>query len=216
MNKYLTAIISFFAGVILGSFCSYKVTKTIQTKTAQEQIDSVVKSFTEKYNGPLGKNTDEKVSVNTDTDTTPDNRKVQPAFNDNVKKEYHDYAAPYKPKNGIEPKEVVSTTEDKKNATKSEKTEQSKIYVLTPEEFTSSEMPTKTLYYFADDVLADENDDIISCPSDYIGDALMHIGEYLDDSVFVRNEVLGTDYEVIICPEAFHTSLHKHYYDETK
>ena len=73
-----------------------------------------------------------------------------------------------------------------------------KPYVIAPEEFEENDYDTVTLFYFEDDVVTDEQHNIIDNIDELIGDdALNHFGEYEDDSVFVRNDVTKTDYEIL-------------------
>ena len=79
-------------------------------------------------------------------------------------------------------------------------------YVISPEEFGESELPSESLTYWADGVVTDEancvmdEDDI----EETIGsDALNHFGEYEDDSVFVRNETLDKEYEILMDTRRF-------------
>ena len=72
-------------------------------------------------------------------------------------------------------------------------------YVITPEEFSENfEYDTVDITYFADGVLADENNEPIEDIENTIGnDAVRHFGEYEPDSVYVRNERLKCDYEIL-------------------
>lgn len=73
-----------------------------------------------------------------------------------------------------------------------------KPYVIEPGEFDENDYDTVTLFYFEDDVVTDEQHNIIDNIDELIGDdALNHFGEYEDDSVFVRNDVTKTDYEIL-------------------
>ena len=75
-----------------------------------------------------------------------------------------------------------------------------KPYVITPDEFGDIyEYDTITLHYFADKVLADEDDEIITNVDEIIGrDSLTHFGEYEPDSVYVRNDEMKADYEILL------------------
>lgn len=70
-------------------------------------------------------------------------------------------------------------------------------YVIAPEEFGEFGNTIKTLTYYSDLVLADEDYDIINEPENVIGDALTHFGEYEDDAVYVRDENAEIDYEIL-------------------
>ena len=71
-------------------------------------------------------------------------------------------------------------------------------HVIPPEEFGEKDgYDTITLVYFADGVLTDDDNH----PVDDVGivgeDSLTHFGEYEDDSVFVRNDGLKCDFEIL-------------------
>ena len=80
-------------------------------------------------------------------------------------------------------------------------------YIITPEQFGEySEYGTKTLTYYADNVLTDEIDNPITSEEmeTMIGpDALDHFGEYEDDSVYIRDEMNEMDYEILKSEKTF-------------
>ena len=80
-------------------------------------------------------------------------------------------------------------------------------YVITPEQFGEyDEYGTKTLTYYADNVLTDEIDNPITSGEmeTMIGpDALDHFGEYEDDSVYIRDEMNEMDYEILKSEKMF-------------
>ena len=58
---------------------------------------------------------------------------------------------------------------------------------------------TFSLSYYSDGVVADDNDDLVDDVDEVIGlESLKHFGEYEDDSVFVRNDRLKCDYEILL------------------
>jgi hypothetical protein len=75
--------------------------------------------------------------------------------------------------------------------------------IITSEQFADEHLDFDkvTLYYYdEDDTLTNENEEIISDPALLIGEeALVKFGEnpYDDDTVYVRNERFGADYEII-------------------
>ena len=73
-------------------------------------------------------------------------------------------------------------------------------YVIPPEQFGDNEEHEQiSLTYYADGVLADENDEVIEDVEDAVGiNSLNHFGEYEDDSVFVRNDARKCDYEILL------------------
>lgn len=88
----------------------------------------------------------------------------------------------------------------KTNEKREEEDEMDKPYIITPEEFSDSDYFTETLSYWADGVVTDIDDEPLTDDQieDLIGeDSLSHFGEYEDDSVFVRNDRLRIDYEIL-------------------
>lgn len=80
-----------------------------------------------------------------------------------------------------------------------------KPYVISPDEY--GEIDDYDLYsytYYADKVLADENNEPIEDVDQRIGlESLNHFGEYGDDSVYVRNDKLRADYEILLDNEKY-------------
>jgi hypothetical protein len=78
--------------------------------------------------------------------------------------------------------------------------------VITPAEFGEFGYPTSSLTYYADGVLEDEYFDVIPYEDidNMIGlESLTHFGEFEDDSVFVRNDRLETDFEILRDPRNY-------------
>ena len=73
------------------------------------------------------------------------------------------------------------------------------IYTIAPDEFGEDEENYEqvSLMFYADDVLCDENDEVMEDRENYIGDALNHFGEWEPDAVYVRNELLHIEYEIL-------------------
>ena len=71
-------------------------------------------------------------------------------------------------------------------------------YVISSDEFGFFEdFETITLTYYADDILADDQDRIIEDKESIIGrDALSRLTNTDDETVYVRNEKLKVDYEI--------------------
>lgn len=77
-----------------------------------------------------------------------------------------------------------------------------KPYVISPDEFGEMEdedYDKVSVTYYADGVLADEYDEVVENVDEIVGEeSLTHFGEYEDDSVFVRNDKLKCDYEILL------------------
>ena len=86
--------------------------------------------------------------------------------------------------------------------------------MIPPEKFGEDEEYMQiSLSYYADKVVADEDDKIIHDIEGTIGfDSLNHFGEYEDDSVYVQNNRLKCYYEILIDERAYSEVLDKHPY----
>lgn len=71
--------------------------------------------------------------------------------------------------------------------------------VISPYEFGElDDYHTIELTYYTDDILEDEDYNIVTDRDELIGpSALDTFGEYEDDSVFVRNDRLRTDFQIL-------------------
>lgn len=91
------------------------------------------------------------------------------------------------------------------NIAKEEEPIMAKPYVISPEEFGEADYPTESLTYYADGILTDDRNNIIEDVERMVGmESLNHFGEYEDDSVFVRNDELRTDYEILLDNQRFY------------
>ena len=101
--------------------------------------------------------------------------------------------APEKPK-----KEQPKTEAQKDKYKANHEEEEGNPHVITPEEFGENNHYDRiTLTYYADHVLADENDEVIRDVEETIGfGSLNHFGEYEADIVYVQNDILKCYYEI--------------------
>lgn len=88
---------------------------------------------------------------------------------------------------------------------KKEEDHEDRPYVISPEEFAEIEdYETTSLYYFSDEVLTYLSGEVVEDVDEIVGtESLTHFGEYEDDSVFVRNDRLKTDYEILRDPTRY-------------
>lgn len=70
-------------------------------------------------------------------------------------------------------------------------------YIISPEEFGENDYEEVSLNYYADGVITDDQDYVVEDTSVIGIDPAEHFGEYEDDSVFVRNDELKIDYEIL-------------------
>lgn len=89
-------------------------------------------------------------------------------------------------------------------------------YVIAPEEFGDiDDYERISLTYYSDKVLTDEDDELIEDVDDIVGlDSLNTFGQYEDDSVYVRNDRLKCDYEILLDERDYSDIARKPYQTE--
>lgn len=193
MNK-ATNLVIFAAGVGVGAIAAIVLTKRKYELMVQEELDSIKKAFS------VNKTEDEKISSEPEEDEalhTENEMKEKPSLIEYAKKiseeeKYINYSSM------SEEKETeTETTENVEEPSE----DTNKPYVIEPDDFdTIDGYSTVSLtWYDGDNLLADDNDEVIVDVEDVIGfESLNHFGDYEDDCVFVRNDRLKIDYEVLL------------------
>lgn len=179
MNKLI--FVSFLAGVAAGSGVTYLLVNKKAEARAQEDIDSVKEYFARREAKLV-----EKADKLAEKATPKTTEKPE------LSKYYKDAVKAFK--------RYSSKSERASNEEEETMEVSNKPYVITPDVFMNNdEYDTISLTYYADGVLADEYDEQIIDVEGTIGeDSLEHFGEYEDDSVFVRNDALKVDYEILL------------------
>ena len=180
-----TSYISFVMGVAIGSLATWYCVRKKYELIAQEEIDSVKEVFSRKFveEEPYTGEKEEEVRAKEKPDIIkkPDIMEYASKINDAKYTSYNTYS----------------------KLREEEEKEEKKIkpYVIPPEEFGEKEdegYVQISLTYYADHILTDDMDQIIEDVDSLIGfDSLTHFGEYEDDSVFVRNDRLKRDFEIL-------------------
>lgn len=184
MNKilYLT---TFATGAIIGSFATWKYVKTKYEKIAQEEIDSVKETI-------LG-----------------EKRKMKDNHDSNNEKREDESMKKYEVKSSIEDIETEHTDygaygskDSTKYVTKAEREAAAKIgekpYIISEEDFGDGSMNSiESLTYHSDGVLVDAFDEIVSDIEGLIGQEAKERLEDGDTSVYVRDNNLEIDYEIV-------------------
>lgn len=180
MNNVLSASLFFISGAAVASFITYKLVEKKFKDLADEEIESVREVYERKIK-KLNPDENEKEKnkqkgITAKILITDDETKINPyssLVNDlgysNNKKEEEDMA------------------------------EENNIEVIPPEDFGEYGFKCESLTYYKDRVLTFDNDEKITNIEKYVGpDALNTFGEYEDDSVFVRNHGMKTDFEILL------------------
>lgn len=177
-------LVMFIAGATVGSAATWCYVKKKYEKIAQEEIDSVKEVFAKKE------------GYSQEKEVAKVGEEVIRGFNDGVrmaadqakeKPNIAEYASLIHKYGG----DVIG---EKETAVK-----ENYPYVISPEEFGEfDDYERVSLTYYADGILADDNDESVDDVEALVGEALNHFGEYEDDSVFVRCDERRCDYEILL------------------
>lgn len=172
----------FMIGAVAGSICTWLLLRRKYELIAQEEINSVkatysVRGGSFKAVNPFSEDCHKNIKESADDSQEEEDLKKYAAI---IQEEgYVDYSR-------ITRERGAGTVK--------------KPYVISPEEFGEfEEYEQISLTYYADKVLTDEDNEKVDKVEEIIGEeSLTHFGEYEDDSVFVRNERLKIDYEILL------------------
>lgn len=165
-------VLIFVLGAATGSVITWKLVEQKYKKIADEEIASVKERF-------KNRDKEEKEEEKSELDTTEEND------TDIEIKKYKDIAINYT----VDDYAVEVVEEDFSTVAP---------FVISPDEFGEKiGYETKSWTYYADNVLADEDDQIVGDYETIIGDGLKHFGDFDDDSVYIRNDNEECDYEIL-------------------
>lgn len=186
MNSTLSKILIFTAGAAIGSAVTWKLVKTKYEQIAQEEINSVREALG--YEDVQ----DEEPEIS-HIEKKPDIQELVTKLKEN---EYTDYSE-------------TAPIEKKK-----EGDSMSKPRVIPPEEFDEIDSyGTVSLTCYADKVVTINNveqncEELLEDVDGTIGlDSLNHFGEFEEDSVFVRNDELRCDFEILYDPRRYSDTI---------
>ena len=187
-------VFSFLAGAGIGSLVTWKMLRDEYERRTQEEIDSVKEVFARRHSERTERTEKEQ------NDISEAKAKAEAA---REKPSITEYAAKLQEQGYVDYSSV--SKENKDNATKEENNEEeeeeqvSRPYVISPDEFGEVQgYDAISLTYFADGVLTDDGNEPVEDVDDVVGsDFADHFGEYEDDSVFIRNDRLEADYEIL-------------------
>ena len=165
-----TGFAMFLAGATVGAAATWLCLRRYYEQITQEEIDSVKAAFAERK------------PVNTNI------AKLKP--------DLVNYAAK------LQEEGYTNYTEHSKKNTEGKKDDPTpnEPYVISPDNYGENDNYTQIslVYYAGDGVLADDEDEVVEDIEATVGeDFAEHFGEYEDDSVFIRNDRLRCDYEIL-------------------
>ena len=186
MKSKLINVFLFTAGAAIGSAVTWKFLKTKYEYIAQAEIDSVKEAF---------------AKLNVAKDTDEDSEECNTEDEDNGPPEELDGEDPQD--HMLRLYEYEAKLQRLKYASVGDRQEGGgepvilAPYVISPDDFGEGDYETSMLTYYVDGVLEDDYWNVIKNPEDIVGSEFMnHFDEYVEDTVFIRNEELHTDYEI--------------------
>ena len=177
-----TGFVMFVLGAAIGSIVTWQYTRKKYEQIAQEEIDSVKEIFSRRESAA-------------DVEITAPKPQTAKIGKPEEKPDITEYAARLE-RDGYTNYSNVGAEQKKEE----QETMEIKPYVISPEEFGEFEDYERiSLSYYVDQVLADEDDEKVDDVDNVVGlESLTHFGEFEDDSVFVRNDRLKCDYEILL------------------
>lgn len=188
MNTNFKIFTAFVLGAAAGSVVVWKYAEKKYNTIIVEEINSLRGLKTKE--API--EPDEEVDI---IETTPAVKVKNPLkYEDRLKKtNYTAYT-----KTIIPPVTPVEPEKEEEKKPMNEKAVIKEPYVVSPDDFgENKEYDVISLTYYADGVLADDQDSMIKDVNNTIGgSALSTFGQYEEDSVFVQNDKLNCYYEI--------------------
>lgn len=182
MKSKVINVLMFAAGAAIGSVVTWKVVKARYERIVQEELESIRETFT-----VVGSDEDQDQTEESDEEGQECSGQINWAELEDLDEEDDDKAQ--------YAKIVKNYTNEKGGAIMTTK----EPYVISPYDFGElDDYHQIELTYYADGILEDEEYHIVTDAEKLIGPkALFTFGEYEDDSVFVRNEHLMTDFQIL-------------------
>lgn len=194
MNKAI-GFVAFTAGAVLGSAITWYYAKKKYEQITREEIESVKEVFTKNSN------------IRKEDVFEPENSVLKKAEMAREKPNVAEYAKKLSKEGYTNYSNSDILTEDGEEVSDDPGQEPGKYfgdpdaepYVIPPEQFAElDDYDQISLTYYADHILADDNDQLLEDVEGTVGfESLTHFGEYEDDSVYVRNDRLKIDYEIL-------------------
>lgn len=181
MNRdLLSKMLIFVTGAGVGSAVAYKLLKTKYDKLIQEEIDSVKEAFSRDV-----------------SDGSVDGKDIESnGWSEKNRKDNLETVKDVISQNGY----VTKSTGKEEKGEEVEKVEGNTPYIISPAEFGECDYGVISLDYYTDGVIVDSCGDIIENVDELLGDDFAaHFGDYEEDpdTVYVRNDGLEIDYEIL-------------------
>lgn len=188
MKSKFINVLMFATGAAVGSLVTWKIVKDRYERAIEEEIESVKEAFIEMY-------ADQDAQDDTNT-------------SDDEEHQYDGRQINWEDLEDLDPEELGDSPDDNEyrrlvnnynNRKGGGEDMAKKVRVISPYDFdTLDDYKVVELTYYSDGILEDEDGDIVEDVEELIGtDALDTFGDYEDDSVFVRNDYLMRDIQIL-------------------
>lgn len=198
MNSNIINVLVFTAGAAIGSAVTWKFLKDKYEKIVQEEIKSVKEVFADRFSDSSVEPSSEESDDEIEEDPLSDYRKIN--WDDLEDLDPSELEEEYQAEEADKAEyEYLSNIYKEGGADNMPSSEPREPYIIEPIEFGELDgYKTFELTYYEDGILEDEDYEIVRNPEEILGpDALGSFGEYEDDSVFVRNERLRADFQIL-------------------
>ena len=181
MNRKLSNVLLFTAGVAVGSLVTWRY-----FKSKYEVVEDEIEEKTEETEGE---------TETEDEDEDPEVSESKMSYKKPPLKEYVKMVED----NGYVPKTHMEEVEEEVTNGEWDNKDVYEPFIIRPDEYGEIHAyETLSLNYYADGVLTDELDNPIEDVESLVpADFADHFGEYEDDVVHVRNDNLECDYEIL-------------------
>ena len=183
MNNTLNKIMIFSAGAAIGSVVTWKVLKTKYEQIIREEVESVREAF--EVDKTKGESTEELDGDLEELDNEEEIGEPSPM---------EQYKSTIKGAKYLAEHDDLLHEEEVYN-------NMDKPYVISPDDYGDPDVgyDTESLdYYEGDGVLTDSFGEIVENVDELVGrDFANHFGDYEKDSVFIRNDEMEVDYEIL-------------------
>lgn len=198
MKCVIVGVVSLVSGAVIGYFVGTKITAKKYKDLADKEVESVKSSLEAYYKGKLEGLGPKDIKVSSESKKKDDKPQKK---NNLMDKDSIDYE-----KLKEERKEYVQYVKNytSDTAVKEGKPEEiaSKIglpYIISDTEYAEGTYNSQTLHWYRDGVLCDDEFNVIKDVRGTVGnEALNSFGVYQEDAVYVRNDNLEVDYEILL------------------
>ncbi len=194
MNATIKDVLIFAAGALVGSAAAYKITKDIYERRNQEDYEAIKEWYVNRENERIKRAEKLAKELGVPDHKTEIEQKAKDISNTKGYVDYSKISEPVKPE-VIKPKDVKDVNEP---------------YVISPDDFGEyMDYEQISLTHYADGILTDDDNNPIEDLEYTVGeDYADHFGEYEDDSVFIRNDDLEIDYEILADQRKYSDVVH--------